>query len=257
MTNPIDLWTRMLTGDLRGFEDALGEESSVTLAGSGRILTGSEAQAAYRNVSQRMPTLSVTAKVDRCEDAIVVWVNIHKLPWLPEEAVRSVLRISGRSIEVLGGLEQLLEQELPPQDANSRAIAPSALHPNALILRAGYDDPSIHATILADGFVAHTPGQNPIAGDWKGAVPMAEHLSRIRRLSGDTMKVRPLTRLALANDDFGVVFSRATAARGAHGLDQYVCGVWRFEHGRIAEHWELVSDPHAWDAFWNADDSSQ
>jgi hypothetical protein len=253
MSNPFDPWTRVAAGDVRGFEDALGEASSVTLAGSGRILTGSQAQAAYRNVSQRMPTLSVTAKVDRCEDAIVVWLSIHKLPWLPEETVRSVLRVTEGGVEMLGGLEQLLEQELPPQDPNSRAIAPSALHPNALILRAGYDDPSIHATIFADGFVAHTPGQNPIAGDWKGAAPMAEHLSRIRRLSGDTMKVRPLTHIALANDDFGVVFSRATASRGALGLDQYVCGVWRFDHGRIAEHWELVSDPHAWDAFWNAD----
>ena len=253
MTNPDDPWTQVAGGDLRALEDALGKAANVTLAGSGRTHTGSETQVAFRNVSRRMPTLSASGKLDRCEDAVVVWLDITHLPWLPEETVRSVMRVSGRTVEVLGGLEQLLEQELDSQDTNAGAVPPGALHVNALILRAGYDDPPIHATIFTDRFVAHTPGQNPIAGDWQGEVAMAEHLSRIRKLSGDTMKVLPLTRFALANDDFGVVFSRATASRGALTLDQYVCGVWRFEHGRIAEHWELVSNPQAWDAFWNAD----
>ncbi len=246
-----DVWARAVEGDLDALEEGLANATTVQLATGGSVFSGQEVCAALAQLRSTMLDISVTGRIDRCEGAAVVWLDLSNLPWLPEETIRSVLRITGSVVEVLGGLEQLLEQGFRSPDADSAAIAPSALHPNALILRAGYDDPPIHATIFTDGFVAHTPGRNPVAGDWQGADPMAEHLGRIRELSGDTMSVRPLTRFALANDGFGVVFSRATASRGSEKLDQYVCGVWRFDQGRIAEHWELVSDPEAWDTFWN------
>lgn len=102
--------------------------------------------------------------------------------------------------------------------------SPSAFHPNALLLRAGYDDPAIHAH-LRPNFVAHTTGDNPTAGDWLGEEMMAEHIRRIIALSGGTMRVEPIVDFALANERFGVVFSRATAERGEQRLDQYVCGI--------------------------------
>lgn len=254
MTNLTESFERIIAGELIDLEKVLARAPKVILLDADKELAGGEAAAAFRSLVQQMPDLAVTGRIDRSEGAIVLWLDFTGLPWLPNELIRTVLRISERIIEILGGLDQLLSQQLGSGDLDSATAPPSSFHPNALILRAGYDDPPVHATIFTDTFIAHTPGRNQISGDWQGQSRMAEHLARIRKLSSNTMSVTPLTHFALANDGFGVVFSRANASRGSKKLDQYVCGVWRFDQGKLAEHWELVSDPQTWDEFWNESD---
>ena len=242
-----EMWTKVASGDLEALGEVLGSVATVRLVQEGEEIAGPAARDAWSSLRRTMPDLKVsgTASGDGA------WLQLTGMPWLPDRTLHAAIRQNGDALEIVGLGAQLLAQALR-KPSDEATLAPTFVHPNALILRAGYDDPSIHAKIFTDDFVAHTLGDNPTAGDWHGAGEMAEHLKRIRALSGDTMKVAPLTPFSWANDGFGITFSRAVATRGDASLDQYVCGVWRFEDGKIAEHWELFSEPQKRDAFWNA-----
>ncbi len=48
-----------------------------------------------------------------------------------------------------------------------------------------------------------------------------------------------------------MVVHRLTASRGDMELDTWGFGLWKFESGLLAGHWESVGDPDHWDAFWS------
>ena len=247
-----ELWTRITSGNQAAIIELLKSHSSIELKNSNAQTTsGAKASKALESVFKQFPELVFNNVVDKGETAVNVWLDFTGLPWLPKSIVSSVIRVSEQQVQIAGGLEVLITQQLDEEKYDGAGVAPTNFHINALILRAGYEAPNIHASIFTDDFIAHTPGKNPVAGDWHGAEEMAEHLHRILKLSNNTMSVETITPFSLANKDFGVQFSRATANRGNQRIDQFVCGIWRFKNGKIAEHWELVSDVNAWDDFWN------
>lgn len=97
-------------------------------------------------------------------------------------------------------------------------------------------------------WVIHTGGQrHATIGDVSHG---RESTARRQRLSGGTFEAK--ADWALADDTWGAIHSRVTAERDRRTLDVESLGMWRFApDGTPVEHWELVSDPEAWDAFWD------
>jgi hypothetical protein len=141
-------------------------------------------------------------------------------------------------------------------------------HPNAEFLRTLYrmgasesDAPSvadltpeqraemIKATTAnySPDWVIHTCGsRDATTGDL--AFGLAKAGKRME-LSGGTFRME--TDWAIADDTFGAIHGHCTATRGDRQLDCHAIGMWRFApDGTALEHWELISDPQHWDAFW-------
>jgi ketosteroid isomerase-like protein len=136
--------------------------------------------------------------------------------------------------------------------ANQEAGTVSPEHPNAAILRRIYarDREAFYAALAPD-YVCHTPGACPVSGDHRGVDGMRRHIEDGQRLSGGTFRVNALGAF-LADDQWGMAPVRLTARRGDALLETRAFGIWRFENGRIAEHWECPFDLHAFEAFWRA-----
>lgn len=107
-------------------------------------------------------------------------------------------------------------------------------------------DPAQH---LTSDFTLHTPGNSPLAGKFVGLEEFGQHLEAIQELSNGTFKLEPLT--FMAADDWGLCISRLTAERNGKSLDTNGFGLWRFEDGKLAEHWEYNRHAAEWDRFWS------
>jgi hypothetical protein len=72
----------------------------------------------------------------------------------------------------------------------------------------------------------------------------------LRRLSGGTLRRAPIE--YSADDHWAVVSQVMTASRNGEDLEMRVARFWRFGGpGQLVEHWEVVTDEAAWDAFWS------
>lgn len=126
-------------------------------------------------------------------------------------------------------------------------------HPNARLLKRLYEgDRAALYDAMAPDYVAHVPGNSMVAGDYHGVHGHIDHIERFMTLTGGTMR-KQLPGVFLADDHWGLVPSRLLAQRGAATLDLQGFGLWRFEDGRVVEHWGLVSDQAAFDSFFAAD----
>lgn len=103
-------------------------------------------------------------------------------------------------------------------------------------------------TRFSPDWVIHTGGQRHASiGDVQHGMTVS---ARRRELTGDTFEVA--VDWALADDTWGAIHSHVTAHRDGRTLDVESVGMWRFAaDGTPVEHWELISDPEAWDAFWD------
>jgi ketosteroid isomerase-like protein len=127
------------------------------------------------------------------------------------------------------------------------------MHPNERLLRDEYraradrEDPLL-ADVFADDIVWHVPGKNAIAGEYRGRDQVMEYVRRRRALVDDTFEVT--VEDVLANDEHGVVIASGSAVRDGKSLEWRAHGLYRFEHGRIAECWVVPEDQTAFDAIW-------
>ena len=124
-------------------------------------------------------------------------------------------------------------------------------HPNIALLRKVYarDRDTFFRMVTAE-YVCHTPGSSPVAGHVVGAGGMRRHIEHGQMLSGGSFRVLHQG-IFLAEDQWGLVPVRLSAERLGRKLDMQAFGVWRFESGFIAEHWENPIDVAAFDAFWS------
>jgi len=91
-------------------------------------------------------------------------------------------------------------------------------HPNEDLLRRGYDafgrgDMAAISELFADDIVWHVPGNNPLAGDYKGRDNVLAYFGKSVELTGGTLRVE--VHDILANDEHGVALTRDTAQRDA------------------------------------------
>lgn len=124
-------------------------------------------------------------------------------------------------------------------------------HPNVALLRKIYArDRDTFFSMVTPDYVCHTPGSSPVAGRVSGADGMRRHIEQGQALSNGSFRVTHQG-VFLADDRYGLVPVRLTGERPGRTLDIAAFGIWRFEGGRIAEHWENPLDLRAFDAFWS------
>lgn len=118
-------------------------------------------------------------------------------------------------------------------------------HPNASTLELIYADLSCIAEYCCEDVVLHTADRGAFGGPaqviGKEAV-LGKELDLIR-LTGETLHM-DVERI-IANDYFGAVTGVLRAQRDGRAIGMPFCGLWRFRHGRIVEHWENAYDAGA------------
>lgn len=112
-----------------------------------------------------------------------------------------------------------------------------------------HDREALYGNMRAD-FTVHSPGRNLIAGTYVGADAFKAHMAKMQSLCGNTFR-EELQDTFLANDTWGLVVHRMTAERSGKRLDTWGFGLWRFEEGKLTDHWESVGDQGHWDDFWS------
>lgn len=119
----------------------------------------------------------------------------------------------------------------------------TAVHPNVEILRAVYENLTRIGDYLDEHVVLHpaTRAVDPDAGVVRGAAAVQRWEADLVNSTGGTlvMDVQHIT----ANDHFGTVLGTLRAIFGDQEFVEAFCGLWRFQHGRIVEHWENIYDP--------------
>jgi ketosteroid isomerase-like protein len=124
---------------------------------------------------------------------------------------------------------------------------------NLNVLRDGYQafasgDLARLGELFADDIVWHTPGNNPLSGDYRGKDAVLALFGRLAEESGGTFRadVHDL----LANDDHGVGLVTVTARRGDRSLTVNDVNVFHLRDGKVTECWLASTDQQAEDEFW-------
>lgn len=115
-------------------------------------------------------------------------------------------------------------------------------HPNAAMLRAVYADLSSIGQYLTHDVVLHT-AEREVPGAVRqviGQGPVVTHEQALIAATGATLVMR--VEQIIANDYFGAVTGSLCAERDGAKIALPFCGLWRFDNGRIAEHWENAYD---------------
>lgn len=122
-------------------------------------------------------------------------------------------------------------------------------HPYAEMLRAIYEDFGLLQKFASEDIVLHTGGARDIfAGDYVGKqAVLAREMELYRRSEGSLVMTADHI---VANDYFGSVLGRFGANRDGKRFVAEVCGLWRFQDGLIAEHWENCADWRAAESFF-------
>lgn len=95
-----------------------------------------------------------------------------------------------------------------------------------------------------DDFVVHVPGRSSFAGDYTGRDAflslMGQFMERYSQTGSEILA-------SFADDEYGIVLERSTAARGDRTFEQQVMSVVRFRDGKVSEMWNVPFDQAARD----------
>jgi ketosteroid isomerase-like protein len=116
-------------------------------------------------------------------------------------------------------------------------------------LYAGEGDVEAVAALLADDIAWHIPGRNAIAGDYRGREEVLAYFARRRDLAGGSLRIE--IRHTLADDELVMQLAGGRADLGGRTRTWETVGVYRIQHGRIAECWLVPFDQHAFDEIWS------
>ncbi len=127
-------------------------------------------------------------------------------------------------------------------------------HPDEDLVRRAYEafaagDPDTIEGLLADDVEWHLPGDNPLAGDYRGKQQVLEVLARSTERSGGTLRVE--LHDLLANDQHTVALARLRAERQGRTLDDTTVQVFHVEGGEITSSWTHPFDQRHVDDFWS------
>jgi ketosteroid isomerase-like protein len=113
-------------------------------------------------------------------------------------------------------------------------------HPNAILIRKAYEafgagDMNVVREILSDHIVWHTPGNNLLSGDYRGADEIFRLLATVGQETKGSFShdIHDL----LANDDHVTVLVTQRAERKGRRLAQTAVQVWHVEDGKATEFW--------------------
>ena len=95
-----------------------------------------------------------------------------------------------------------------------------------------------------DDVVVHMPGRSSLAGDYTGRDGYLEVMGKfVERYSPTSFE----SFAYFADDDYGVILSRSTAAKEDRTFERQVVIVMRFRDGKVSEVWPFNSDQAALD----------
>lgn len=125
-------------------------------------------------------------------------------------------------------------------------MAPTALtavHPHETILGTIYGDLGRIGEFAGEDMILHTADGGLVLG----RQPVVEHELRLIDSTNGTLHMD--VHHIVANDHFGAVLGQLRACLHDREMAMPFCGLWRFEAGRIVEHWENAYDSAALGAF--------
>ena len=128
-------------------------------------------------------------------------------------------------------------------------------HPNEDLVRQGYKafgegDMDTLRSMYAPDAVHSATGNNPLAGDYKGADEILAYYGQLFELSGGTFSAE-LKSIAVEGDDTIVATHRNKGQRDGKTLDQDETLTFTIDGGKFTRLEEKHSDPAAYDAFWS------
>ena len=128
-------------------------------------------------------------------------------------------------------------------------------HSNEEIVRQGYKafgegDMDTLRSLFAPDAVHSAPGNNLIAGEYKGIDDILGYYGKLFELSDGTFTAE-LKSARAEGDDTVVATHRDKAQRGDKTLDQDETLTFTISGGKITRLVENHSDPAAYDAFWS------
>jgi hypothetical protein len=131
-----------------------------------------------------------------------------------------------------------------------------AEHPNAALIRAGYEafsrgDMESAFAGWSDDIIWHEKtGKWALPGDYVGKQAVAGFLGGIQARGLTAMRLE--SHDILASDDHVVALVTVHAERGKHKIANNEVHVWHVKDGMATEVWFTSQDPDAFDAFWVA-----
>jgi ketosteroid isomerase-like protein len=126
-------------------------------------------------------------------------------------------------------------------------------HPNVETLREGYalfnkGEMAAAMESWSDDIVWHTPGNSPIAGDYRGKQEIAGFFAKMQGMGLTSMNLE--VHDILANDEHAVAMIDVNVDRGDHHYEGKSVHVWHLRDGKATEFWGMAADQAAADAFW-------
>ena len=127
-------------------------------------------------------------------------------------------------------------------------------HPNAALLRKGYDafakgDTATLTDLFSEDVVWHLPGRNLISGEHKGRDAVFAVFAKTMELTGGTFKID--LHDIVANDEHTVSLSRASASRQGKQLDLRGVDIYHIRNGKVTEWWSFTENQRLDDEFWS------
>jgi ketosteroid isomerase-like protein len=123
------------------------------------------------------------------------------------------------------------------------------LHAAQAAFYAGEDDMAVRA-VLTDDIAWHVPGENAIAGDYRGIDEVLAYFARRRDLADRTFRMHPRDILT-GDGDHVAALTDGTAVIDGTERQWSTVGLYRISEDRIAECWLLPLDRAAFDAIWS------
>jgi ketosteroid isomerase-like protein len=126
---------------------------------------------------------------------------------------------------------------------------------NAEVVRRGYAafngaDVDALMELIDENASWHTPGQSPIAGDYRGRDAVFGQFGRYGGETNGTFKA-DLKEVFTGNDGRVIGLHHNSAERNGKRLDTDCCIVFDVENGRITSGREHFYDLGNWDQFWS------
>lgn len=133
-------------------------------------------------------------------------------------------------------------------------MAPMEEHPNAQILRRGYDafarfDLEAIQNLFADDVVFHVGGRNVLTGDYTGKDSVLGFLADLTTHTEGTYRLE--LHDVLGSDDHAVALVTEIGQRQGRQLDMNSVHVYHLSGGKVTEGWFHPSDAYADDEFWS------
>jgi ketosteroid isomerase-like protein len=128
-------------------------------------------------------------------------------------------------------------------------------HPNEDLLREGFeafdrgDAEAWTGQNWTEDVRFHSPGRNPLAGDYAGIGQVLKFYARLVEVAGGTLSLE--LHDVLANDEHGVALLTVRGERAGKQLNDNMVETFHFRDGKVSEIWVQATDLYANDEFWS------